>query len=77
MPAVPVIVLEKEPAVARHQSGRNSGILHSGLYYAPGSLKSLLASPPTQATTDNTSSTESPTATLNSHRFMSRGFHSA
>lgn len=35
----PVLVLEKEAALARHQSGRNSGVLHSGLYYQPGSLK--------------------------------------
>jgi len=34
-----VIVLEKEPDVARHQTGRNSGVIHSGLYYKPGSLK--------------------------------------
>lgn len=34
-----VIVLEAEPAIARHQTGRNSGVLHSGLYYTPGSLK--------------------------------------
>lgn len=34
-----VVVLEKEAAVAQHQSGRNSGVLHSGIYYAPGSLK--------------------------------------
>ena len=40
LPAVPLVVLEKEPEIARHQSGRNSGILHSGLYYKPGSLKS-------------------------------------
>lgn len=39
LPAVPLVVLEKEPELARHQSGRNSGILHSGLYYKPGSLK--------------------------------------
>jgi L-2-hydroxyglutarate oxidase len=38
-----VIVLEKESAVARHQSGHNSGVLHAGLYYAPGSLKARLA----------------------------------
>jgi len=37
---VTVIVLEKEDAVATHQSGRNSGVLHSGIYYRPGSLKS-------------------------------------
>jgi L-2-hydroxyglutarate oxidase len=34
-----VVVLEKEPAVARHQTGRNSGVIHAGVYYAPGSLK--------------------------------------
>ena len=34
-----IAVLEKEPGVARHQSGRNSGVIHSGLYYAPGSLR--------------------------------------
>ncbi len=34
-----VVVLEKEPAVCSHQSGRNSGVLHSGIYYKPGSLK--------------------------------------
>ncbi len=33
------IVLEKEPAVARHQTGHNSGVIHSGIYYKPGSLK--------------------------------------
>jgi L-2-hydroxyglutarate oxidase len=35
-------VLEKEPAVARHQSGHNSGVIHSGVYYEPGSLKAKL-----------------------------------
>jgi (S)-2-hydroxyglutarate dehydrogenase len=34
-----VTVLEKEPAIARHQTRRNSGVLHSGIYYRPGSLK--------------------------------------
>lgn len=34
-----VIVLEKEARVAAHQSGHNSGVLHSGIYYKPGSLK--------------------------------------
>ncbi|QXT64022.1 L-2-hydroxyglutarate oxidase [Tessaracoccus palaemonis] len=37
-----VTVLEKEPDVARHQTGRNSGVIHSGLYYAPGSLKARM-----------------------------------
>jgi (S)-2-hydroxyglutarate dehydrogenase len=42
-PAARVTVLEKEPAVCRHQSGHNSGVLHSGLYYKPGSRKARLA----------------------------------
>jgi (S)-2-hydroxyglutarate dehydrogenase len=40
-PATSVVVLEKEPAIARHQTGRNSGVLHSGIYYKPGSLKAV------------------------------------
>jgi L-2-hydroxyglutarate oxidase len=38
-PSRAMAVLEKEGAVAQHQSGRNSGVLHSGIYYRPGSLK--------------------------------------
>ena len=34
-----ILVLEAEPRVARHQTGHNSGVIHSGLYYRPGSLK--------------------------------------
>jgi len=34
-----LVLLEKEKAVAEHQTGRNSGVLHSGIYYKPGSLK--------------------------------------
>lgn len=34
-----VVVLEKEPRLAAHQTGHNSGVLHSGLYYAPGTRK--------------------------------------
>lgn len=34
-----IAVIEKEPQVARHQTGHNSGVLHSGIYYKPGSLK--------------------------------------
>lgn len=37
-----VTVLEKEQRVAMHQTGHNSGVVHAGLYYAPGSLKALL-----------------------------------
>ena len=40
-----VTVLEKEDGPARHQTGRNSGVIHSGLYYAPGSLKARMAAP--------------------------------
>src|SRR4051794_10252905 len=35
-------VLDKEPSIGQHQSGHNSGVLHSGIYYAPGSLKAKL-----------------------------------
>jgi L-2-hydroxyglutarate oxidase len=42
-PGVRVTVLEKEPGVGRHQTGNNSGVLHAGLYYKPGSLKARLA----------------------------------
>jgi L-2-hydroxyglutarate oxidase len=35
-------VLDKEPSVGQHQTGHNSGVLHSGIYYAPGSLKARL-----------------------------------
>ena len=38
-PRTRLAVLEKEPAIARHQSGHNSGVIHSGIYYKPGSLK--------------------------------------
>ena len=37
-----VIIIEKESDVAKHQSGRNSGVIHSGIYYKPKSLKSEL-----------------------------------
>jgi (S)-2-hydroxyglutarate dehydrogenase len=37
-----VTVLEKEDRLARHQTGHNSGVVHAGLYYAPGSLKATL-----------------------------------
>ncbi|MET0686125.1 MAG: L-2-hydroxyglutarate oxidase [Solirubrobacteraceae bacterium] len=41
-PGADVVVLEKEHAVALHQTGRNSGVVHAGLYYEPGSLKARL-----------------------------------
>lgn len=37
-----VTVVDKEPRLADHQTGNNSGVIHSGLYYAPGSLKATL-----------------------------------
>src|SRR5687767_12423711 len=37
-----VVVLEREPAIALHQTGRNSCVVHSGVYYPPGSLKAEL-----------------------------------
>ncbi len=40
-PDVKVMLLEKEARVGSHQSGRNSGVLHSGIYYKPGSLKAI------------------------------------
>jgi L-2-hydroxyglutarate oxidase len=36
-----VVVLEKEAQLAQHQTGHNSGVLHSGIYYKPGSLKAM------------------------------------
>ncbi len=42
-PDRPVLVLEKEEQLAAHQTGHNSGVIHSGLYYTPGSLKARLA----------------------------------
>ncbi|MGW3203593.1 L-2-hydroxyglutarate oxidase [Streptomyces sp. NPDC001135] len=42
-PGTRVLVLEKEPGPARHQTGRNSGVIHSGIYYRPGSLKARYA----------------------------------
>ncbi len=41
-PADSIVVLEKEAAWAAHQTGRNSGVIHSGLYYPPGSAKARL-----------------------------------
>jgi L-2-hydroxyglutarate oxidase LhgO len=41
-PGLRLAVLDKEPQPARHQSGRNSGVIHAGLYYRPGSEKARL-----------------------------------
>ena len=42
LPGVSIVVVDKEAAVAAHQSSHNSGVVHSGLYYKPGSLKAEL-----------------------------------
>jgi (S)-2-hydroxyglutarate dehydrogenase len=43
LPSYRITVLEKEEAAGRHQTGHNSGVLHCGLYYKPGSIKARLA----------------------------------
>lgn len=42
-PGLRLILTEKEPGLGRHQTGHNSGVLHSGLYYKPGSTKARMA----------------------------------
>ncbi|MCH6546368.1 MAG: FAD-dependent oxidoreductase, partial [Deltaproteobacteria bacterium] len=41
-PETKIVVLEKEPDLAMHQSGHNSGVIHSGIYYRPGSAKARM-----------------------------------
>src|SRR5205809_3547413 len=41
-PGARIVVIDKEPQVAAHQTGHNSGVIHSGIYYKPGSLKAQL-----------------------------------
>jgi L-2-hydroxyglutarate oxidase len=43
MPGARIVLLEKEPELALHQTGRNSGVIHSGIYYKPGSFKARFA----------------------------------
>src|SRR6267154_3936779 len=38
-PGLDLVLIEKEEVLAKHQTGNNSGVIHSGLYYKPGSLK--------------------------------------
>jgi len=49
---VTVTLLEKEARLAAHQTGHNSGVVHAGLYYAPGSLKAELCTRGRQLTRD-------------------------
>lgn len=49
-PGARIIVLEKESGLARHQTGHNSGVIHAGIYYQPGSLKARLCLAGAQAT---------------------------
>jgi L-2-hydroxyglutarate oxidase LhgO len=42
VPDAQITVLDKEPVIAAHQTGHNSGVAHAGIYYAPGSLKARL-----------------------------------
>ena len=42
IPGVNLVVVEKETSLAQHQTGRNSGVVHAGLYYTPGSLRASL-----------------------------------
>src|SRR3954453_13170051 len=51
-PGASLVVLEKETGLARHQTGHNSGVIHSGIYYAPGSLKAELCKKGAEATKD-------------------------
>lgn len=49
-PGASLLLLEKEDGVARHQTGHNSGVIHAGIYYAPGSLKAKLCTAGLRAT---------------------------
>lgn len=49
-PGASLVLLEKEERIARHQTGHNSGVIHSGIYYAPGSLKARLCAAGAEAT---------------------------
>lgn len=50
-PGARLVLVEKEADLARHQTGHNSGVIHSGIYYAPGSLKARLCREGLEATT--------------------------
>jgi L-2-hydroxyglutarate oxidase len=52
VPGCSILQLEKENHVAAHQTGHNSGVIHAGVYYQPGSLKAKLCKEGAQATKD-------------------------
>ena len=49
-PNASLVILEKEAVLAKHQTGHNSGVIHAGIYYAPGSLKADLCKRGAEAT---------------------------
>ena len=49
-PGASLLILEKEAVLAQHQTGHNSGVIHAGIYYAPGSLKADLCKRGAEAT---------------------------
>jgi L-2-hydroxyglutarate oxidase len=51
-PFARILLVEKEAAFAQHQTGRNSGVIHSGIYYQPGSLKAEMAKAGNQSLRD-------------------------
>jgi L-2-hydroxyglutarate oxidase len=51
-PDASLVLLEKEAQLAKHQTGHNSGVIHAGIYYAPGSLKARLCREGARATKD-------------------------
>jgi (S)-2-hydroxyglutarate dehydrogenase len=55
-PGLRLCLLEKEPALALHQTGRNSGVVHAGIYYLPGSLKARLCTAGREALKEYTAS---------------------
>ena len=51
-PGASIVLIEKETEVATHQTGRNSGVIHAGIYYPPDSLKARLCREGVTATVD-------------------------
>src|ERR1700710_1000627 len=49
-PGASVVLIEKEAGLGRHQTGHNSGVIHAGIYYKPGSLKADLCRKGAEAT---------------------------